>query len=216
MQASNLTPNNLETTLLELDLSDDTPSARVGFALYLLNPDTIDIQQQLRNKALKRLLDPPDFTFCNSLFHRLSPGEREWFASQILDNNLDLSAEARIALSSATLAVSSQSEKAEVAEYLIRELEQGAFTIEEDIVQGVLFTILNSFVSNDILVLQNMFCMFICIGALDTQSGLRLPDLHVPELQSQPPTASTSTTVIHQVVQQQQYQIYRHVHNRTP
>ena len=140
----------------------------MGFALYLLNPDKKEQQHQLRNNALKRLLDPPDFTFCNSLFHRLSPGEREWFASQILDNNLDLSVEARIALSSATLTVSSQIEKAEVADYLVGELERGAFTIEEDILQGVLFTTLNSYVSNNILFLNNLFCTFICIGALDT------------------------------------------------
>ena len=128
-QATDLTPESVEQTLLEIEYTD--PPVRIGFASYILNN-----QEGGDNEVLNRVLIP-DIKFVKHLYHTLTTEGRQRY-SQLIDG-VGLSRDVRFALSCAVIT--------DRAQYLLEEIEQGGLQLEEAELDSVIFDLWNNPVS---------------------------------------------------------------------
>ena len=128
-QATDLTPESVEQTLLEIEYTD--PPVRIGFASYILNN-----QEGGDNEVLNRVLIP-DIKFVKHLYHTLTTEGRQRY-SQLIDG-VGLGRDVRFALSCAVIT--------DRAQYLLEEIEQGGLQLEEAELDSVIFDLWNNPVS---------------------------------------------------------------------
>jgi len=124
--ATDLTPESVEQTLLEIEYTD--PPVRIGFASYILNN-----QEGGDNEVLNRVLIP-DIKFVKHLYHTLTTEGRQRY-SQLIDG-VGLSRDVRFALSCAVIT--------DRAQYLLEEIEQGGLQLEEAELDSVIFDLWNN------------------------------------------------------------------------